>query len=35
LRISFRRPGKKEGGDIVGFRCVLDDTPETHKRLGR
>jgi formylglycine-generating enzyme required for sulfatase activity len=32
LRLSFR---KSEGGESfkVGFRCVLDDTEETKKRL--
>lgn len=32
LRISLRRPGK--GGNIVGFRCVVEDTPETRKSFG-
>jgi formylglycine-generating enzyme required for sulfatase activity len=31
LRISFRNKGK--GGIIVGFRCVLPDSPETRKLL--
>jgi formylglycine-generating enzyme required for sulfatase activity len=31
LRISFREP--KDHGNNIGFRCVLDDTPETHELL--
>jgi len=33
LRISFRKPFKTAENN-VGFRCVLDDTPQTRKRLG-
>jgi formylglycine-generating enzyme len=33
LRTSFRAVGGK--GNIVGFRCVLEDTPATNKLLGR
>jgi formylglycine-generating enzyme required for sulfatase activity len=32
LRISYRQAYGKEG-NIVGFRCVMDDTPETRKIL--
>jgi hypothetical protein len=31
LRISFRNKGN--GGNIVGFRCVLPDSEETRKLL--
>jgi len=31
LRISLRKPGS--GANNVGFRCVLDDTAETHQLL--
>ena len=33
LRISIRYPTKKTG-NIYGFRCVLDDTPEARRALG-
>jgi formylglycine-generating enzyme required for sulfatase activity len=33
LRISIREPFGKSG-NAVGFRCVLEDSPETHKILG-
>jgi formylglycine-generating enzyme required for sulfatase activity len=33
LRISLRGKGEN-GGNIVGFRCVLEDTPETRKSFG-
>ncbi|MBC7928395.1 MAG: SUMF1/EgtB/PvdO family nonheme iron enzyme [Bryobacteraceae bacterium] len=32
LRISIRKPNT--GGNIVGFRCVLEDSPATKKLLG-
>lgn len=31
LRISFRRPGT--GGNITGFRCVLEDSPQLREQL--
>ncbi len=31
LRISFRRGGKE--GNLVGFRCVLEDSPDVRKTL--
>lgn len=31
LRVSFRNKGN--GGNIVGFRCILPDSPETRKQL--
>ncbi len=34
LRLSFRK-GLGKGGNSVGLRCVLDDTPETKALLGR
>lgn len=34
LRLSFRKPAGK-AADNIGARCVLDDTPETHRLLGR
>lgn len=34
LRLSFRRSAGK-AADNIGMRCVLDDTPETHRLLGR
>ncbi len=33
LRISVRKEGAT--GNAVGFRCILEDTPATHKLLGR
>jgi len=33
LRISIRFPAKKSG-NLFGFRCVLEDTPETRRALG-
>jgi formylglycine-generating enzyme len=33
LRISLREKGVN-GGNIVGFRCVLEDTPEIRKNFG-
>lgn len=33
LRISYRKPVGKKSANNIGFRCVLDDTPETRKLL--
>jgi formylglycine-generating enzyme required for sulfatase activity len=33
LRISYRRMGDESGGTLVGFRCVIEDSPENRKRF--